>query len=567
MALTIAGSDSGGGAGIQADLKTFTALGVYGTSVLTACTAQNTLGVQAVHSLPPEFVEQQLKSVLGTWEDAHSGGKGDVMECAAIKTGMLSSAPIIHTISNFLRTRFRNASLLPKLVIDPVMISTSGHALLEPDGVHSMLSDLVPLAWVLTPNIPEAEAMVRHAERTDARDAPFAIREIGDMVSACGVLHGLGANYVLVKGGHRAYSYAELARVLGAEVVSPTAVSRPAKMFAGGFLHIGSDLAEECNRDVGIKLAVDVLFCPESESDSVSDNAPPHSKPVIASGSFHFFAKPYLRNQNFHGTGCTLSSAIAGELAKGHSVPAAVSTARDYLQLAIENSLSVGRGIDSLCHFHPITTPISTAHTDFCADEWQNFTKHRFVEEIGQGTLDPERFRFFIRQDYLFLNHYARCWSLVAFKERSAKEIERASAMAKAMAMEQALHVKVIRGISGDLMDLRVALLPCVLGYAVIGRRLLAESRANPSTDSVNPYMTWIETYSSDEYQRVAQDGRDALDKLLPVLLPGINLPIIVDGRVSLEGLPTRLRELCETFRQATNLEVGFWEMAWHMQM
>jgi hydroxymethylpyrimidine/phosphomethylpyrimidine kinase len=174
--LTIAGSDSGGGAGIQADLKTFAAHGVYGTSAITAVTAQNTLGVYGVAEIDPALVAGQIDAVLG-----------DIGTHAA-KTGMLSSAAIIEAVAD--RVRFHR---IEKLVVDPVMVAKSGHALLRPEAVAALKTSLLPLALVVTPNLPEAETLVgrRIESEEDAREAARAI-------------HGLGARAVVVKGGHRA---------------------------------------------------------------------------------------------------------------------------------------------------------------------------------------------------------------------------------------------------------------------------------------------------------------------------------------------------------------------------
>ncbi|HZS02303.1 MAG TPA: bifunctional hydroxymethylpyrimidine kinase/phosphomethylpyrimidine kinase [Chloroflexota bacterium] len=173
-ALTIAGSDSGGGAGIQADLKTFSALGVYGMSVLTAITAQNTLGVRAVYELPPEIVAAQIDAVI---ED---------LGADAVKTGMLSSSALIGVVAERVR-----ALSLRTLVVDPVMVAKSGDALLQPEAVAALRDELLPLALVVTPNRPEAEVLTGRPVRTldEARDAARALVD-------------LGARHAVVKGGH-----------------------------------------------------------------------------------------------------------------------------------------------------------------------------------------------------------------------------------------------------------------------------------------------------------------------------------------------------------------------------
>ncbi len=173
-ALTIAGSDSGGGAGIQADLKTFSAFGVYGASVITAVTAQNTVGVRAIHEIPPEIVAAQIDAVL---EDIGAD---------AIKTGMLSSAAIVEVVADRLR-----AHSVASLVVDPVMVAKSGDALLRQDAVRALRESILPLAMVVTPNAPEA-AVLSGIEVTDAESAREAARRI----------HDLGPAMVIVKGGH-----------------------------------------------------------------------------------------------------------------------------------------------------------------------------------------------------------------------------------------------------------------------------------------------------------------------------------------------------------------------------
>ena len=261
IALTIAGSDSGGGAGIQADLKTFSALGVYGASVITALTAQNTVAVTAIHTAPPDMVEAQLHAVL------------DDLNVRAIKIGMLSSAEVIDVISRVLQ----NHQHIP-IVLDPVMVAKSGDKLLRSDALQALQSKLVPLAHVITPNLPEAALLLKTDEAQSMADMREQVEDL---------IH-LGAHAVLLKGGH-----------LAGDVV------------------------------------VDVLRSPE-ENES--------------------FTHPKIQTANTHGTGCTLSAAIASRLAHGDSLLQAVTTAEHYLQQAIlaADDLNVGKGHGPVHHFHEL---------------------------------------------------------------------------------------------------------------------------------------------------------------------------------------------------------------------
>jgi hydroxymethylpyrimidine/phosphomethylpyrimidine kinase len=172
--LTIAGSDSGGGAGIQADLKTITALGGFGMSVITALTAQNTLGVHGIHEVPPAFVAAQFDAVAGD------------MGVDAAKTGMLSTPEIIETVAAKIR-QYKIA----RLVVDPVMVAKGGMSLIREEAKKTLVEQLIPLAYVLTPNIPEAEVL-----------AGIRIATLSDMKAAAEIILALGAGHVIVKGGH-----------------------------------------------------------------------------------------------------------------------------------------------------------------------------------------------------------------------------------------------------------------------------------------------------------------------------------------------------------------------------
>jgi len=259
IVLTIAGSDSGGGAGIQADLKTFEAHGVFGTTVVTSITAQNTLGVRDVFDLPARVVASQIDAVF------------DDFEVAAVKIGMLADREIAETVVRALR---RRASAIP-IVLDPVMISTSGHSLLRPDAVEVIRGELLPLAMVVTPNIDEAAFL-----------SGVAIDSIEAMGRAALEIFSFGPGAVLLKGGH---------------------------------------LPLEEN---GRMLSVDLLY----------------------DGHETRFASPYLETASTHGTGCTLSSAVAANLAQGRNLVESVDLARAYVHGAILHAPSIGGGNGPLLH-------------------------------------------------------------------------------------------------------------------------------------------------------------------------------------------------------------------------
>ena len=255
--LTIAGSDSGGGAGLQADIKTMTANGVYAMSAVTALTAQNTTGVTGIQEVTPEFLAMQLDAVFT-----------DIVP-DAVKIGMVSSAALIRVIAE--RLRFYKAQ---HIVLDPVMVATSGARLISEDAVEALCTDLIPLAEVITPNIPEAQVLTGTDIRT-AQDMELAAKRI---------YAGYGCA-VLLKGGHS---------------------------------------LEDAN---------DYLY---------SDDGG------------RWFHGERIDNPNTHGTGCTLSSAIASNLAKGMTVPEAVGRAKTYLSGALAAMLDLGKGPGPMNHAYDI---------------------------------------------------------------------------------------------------------------------------------------------------------------------------------------------------------------------
>lgn len=247
--LSIAGSDSGGGAGIQADLKTFSALGCYGMTAITAITAQNTQGVRAIHGVPPDILRAQIEAVV---ED---------IGVDAVKIGMLHAPEVVQVVADAIR-RYQ----LPNVVLDPVMVATSGDRLIAAETVDVLVRGLFPLAQVVTPNLDEAALLLGRP-----------IAGIDDLDAAAQALRALGAPAALLKGGH----------LPGDEVV-------------------------------------DVLALPD--------------------GSLTHLRSARITTHNGHGTGCTLSSAIAAHLALGHALPSAVAQARSYILGAIQAGAAVRTG-------------------------------------------------------------------------------------------------------------------------------------------------------------------------------------------------------------------------------
>jgi len=255
--LTIAGSDCSGGAGIQADIKTITAHKMYAMSAITALTAQNTTGVYGIEEVTPEFVGQQIDCIFN-----------DICP-DAVKIGMVSNSKIIEVIvAKLVQYKPKN------IVIDPVMVSTSGSKLLCDDAMNTLITKLIPLATVITPNIPEAEVL-----------CGFSIKNENDMIKAAKEISKILKGAVLVKGGH-----------------------------------LVSD-------------AVDLLY---------------------ENGNIHWFRTKRVENPNTHGTGCTLSSAIACNLAEGKSLTISIEDAKAYLTGALQAGLNLGQGSGPLEHTYLI---------------------------------------------------------------------------------------------------------------------------------------------------------------------------------------------------------------------
>lgn len=256
-AMTVAGSDSGGGAGIQADLKTFAAIGVHGTTAITALTAQNTLGVTGIYDLPASFVEAQFDAIASD------------IGVDAMKTGMLFNADIISAVC-----RKIGEYGIANVVVDPVMVATSGDLLLRGDAIDAVKGMMLPLALVVTPNRREAEVL-----------AGMEIRSEGDVKESARRIFAMGSRYVLIKGGH-------------------------ATGDAVDWLYDGREMTP--------------------------------------------YTAPRLETSNTHGTGCTLSAAIAAHLALGRDVRDAVTAAKEYISAAIRYAYPLGKGHGPVNHLHAL---------------------------------------------------------------------------------------------------------------------------------------------------------------------------------------------------------------------
>lgn len=266
IAVTIAGSDPSGGAGVQADLKTFAALGVYGASILTALTAQNTQGVEAVHTPPCDFITAQMKSVFTD------------LNVSTVKIGMLANGDIVEAVAKGLEAYYSGP-----IVLDPVMVATSGDMLLDRQAQDILTSALIPRANLITPNLNESAALLGQSVASS----------YNDMYEQSIQLMALKPKAVLLKGGHQTWR-------------------------------------DSTSQDGAMK-AVDLFY---------------DGQDVIK------FEAPYIQTKNIHGTGCTLSSAIAAFLARGETLQQAVGSAKAYITQAIKyaDHLDVGSGSGPVCH-------------------------------------------------------------------------------------------------------------------------------------------------------------------------------------------------------------------------
>ncbi|BDD58213.1 hypothetical protein MAP00_003510 [Monascus purpureus] len=497
--LVIAGSDSSGGAGLEADQRVLAAHGCYALTATTGLTAQNTLGVQDIFVIPSQFVKKQINAAL---EDIGAD---------AVKLGMLSSAETVEVIAETLV-----AYKVPYMVLDPVMVSTSGSQLLPQEAVKVLRTKLLPLATVVTPNIPEAKLLLKDSG-VDVQDPA----DLEGMVELAKKILQLGPKAVLLKGGH----------------LPLTKDRKTARS------------PEEAS------IVIDVLV----DGDKVA-----------------YFETDFLISRNTHGTGCSLASAVAANLASGDGIVRAVRGAVRFVEAGIKTSVSLGKGSGPINHFHSVySLPFAPGRfIEYLLDRpdvkgpWKEFTEHEFVVGLGSGTLPIERFKQYLIQDYLYLVHFARSNALAAYKGKTMESVAASARIVLHIEREMSLHLDYCAGFginkeeiskapeaqactaysryildvgqSDDWLALQIALSPCLLGYGAIARRLYFE----PSTvRHGNKYWKWIENYVADDYAEAVRVGTELIERHI--------------HRTS----PSRLEELVKVFIRATELEVGFWDM------
>ncbi len=491
--LTIAGSDSGGGAGIQADIKAISACGCFATSAITAITAQNTLGVTDIHPVPVSTLKAQIKAVL---EDIGTD---------AVKIGMLHNSETIQAVHDCL-TEFK----IRNIVLDPVMVATSGNKLLQDEAIESLKKILIPMARVITPNIPEAEILL--GKKIEEQDKlPEYAKELSDLY---------GNISVLLKAGH---------------------------------------LKDD--------QLTDIFYNAES-------------------GEYKELKSKRLYSRNTHGTGCTLSSALASYLAHGFSADEAASMAKLYIHEAISQGAQykTGEGHGPVKHFHAFWTDltddlISTKPAVkplgmFSEKLWESIRpvyhiliRHPFIKGLANGNLPGSCFEHYLAQDILYIQDDSKALEILA--DKAPNELEKSFLIKLAndgYDIERALHrdylthfnvqetnqksiaiatytsflLKVVKQASYPLGA--AALLPCFWVYHSVGKHIVKTAVED------NPYKKWIETYEGNEYEGYVARFVEIVEEL------GSTAPEAVQDL------------MIQSFERATNFELQFFEEAWQMQ-
>ncbi|BGP26965.1 trifunctional hydroxymethylpyrimidine kinase/phosphomethylpyrimidine kinase/thiaminase [Rhodotorula toruloides] len=497
--LTIAGSDSGGGAGIQADLKTIAAFHCFGTSAITALTAQNTLGVQAVEGVSPSFVVQQIESVL------------DDIGADAIKTGMLYGEETIRAIVGVLEKRYGRDRESVRLVVDPVCVSTSGHSLLPLSAVDSLRKDLLPWATVLTPNIPEAEYLAGWESGT--------IRSVEDMERCAKELANTGARWVYLKGGHMPI----VKGAAGERVVVDLLWDAPAKKattWERRYLDVkhthgtGCTLAAAAASELARGKTADFVASAIASSYSIGNGSGPVNH-------FHGLMSRTLPLPNPHSPTPFTDYLIAYN-------PSAWSR---YVNHPFPNGLADG------------TMPLE-AFLHFIQQDYH------FLKQYGRSNAlaayKTEDMRLMAGSIQIVNDVVRETEMHVKYCERYG--ISRAQLQAIPESVTNIAYTRYVLDVSskGDLLDARVVTAPCLIGYGEVGRRLVNATSGVNRDETTNPYWGWIAEYGGDWYQGAVQTGIEVLEATLQ------------ESPIS----PSRLADLARVFEKATELEIAFWDAA-----
>jgi thiaminase II len=396
------------------------------------------------------------------------------------------------------------------------MVSTSGSQLLPRTAISTLINDLFSLTTILTPNLPEAKLLLEIA----GVHVPDP-QNVDDIVTIARHIQERGPKWVLLKGGHLPLTRSRL--------VSSS----------------GSD------REIILNV-------------------------LVGDSGVTLMESPYLESRNTHGTGCSLASAIACNLASGMSMVKAVKKANLYVEAGIKTATNLGQGSGPINHFHSTyTLPFTPGNfikylldRDDIQLPWKKYTQHDFVQKMGDGTLPVENFMYYLVQDYLFLVQFARANALSAYKSSSLADIGRSVQQVITLQEEIKYHIDFCKeyglseediineeedqattaytryvldiGMSQDFLALQIALLPCLIGYGIIAKRLYEDS----STVRVGSrYWKWIEQYVASEYREAMMRGSDLIEKWATGLSP------------------QRVEELAGIFVHATNMERGFWDM------
>jgi hydroxymethylpyrimidine/phosphomethylpyrimidine kinase len=532
VVLTIAGSDPSGGAGIEADLKTFCAHRVFGATCITALTAQNTQQVAAVAATSERHVGEILRLVFEDYLD------GDDAPLRVIKTGMLTQEAVRALVPHVDRLGG------VKLVVDPVMVSTSGATLFGEEAMAQCVHAVIGNAYLVTPNFVEALCLHRIASKGAP---PPLITGVADLVAFARQLQLLlRCSSVLVKGGHIPFD-------------------------AQGAIVKSGD---------GAVVVRDVLY------DSVADSAT-------------VFESRFVRSENTHGTGCTLASAIAANLAHGVALVDAVDRGIRYVQAGMDTMQKLGRGNGPLNHFAAVAAPSRDDSAAFVlptatvleylrahpkvAPLWRQYINHPFVAQVATRQLPYRKFVYFLKQDYYYLINYAQIQCLAAsvaptyhttllesqIVPEIVTEIEKHRqklsanyrieysanttdpALQPAAACVAYCDYLLAVGKREDYLGIKTAIAPCLFGYHEAGVYAdnLRKTRGGDlgvlaSQQEADVYDEWIEDYILEWYSAAYHKGVRALDEHFAAYT--------VSQR--------RMDELVEIFAEVTRLEIGFWD-------